>query len=47
MRKLELDHLLENAVARAIGVKPPHANLKANRPVRKSPQPHRPVRHAA
>jgi hypothetical protein len=47
MRKLELDHLLENAVAKAIGVKPPHAHLKLSRPVRKTSQVHRPVRHAA
>lgn len=46
MRRIELDHLLENAVARAIGVRPPHGNLK--RPPRKRVVSHRHlVRHAA
>ena len=48
MRKIELDHLLENVVAKAIGVKPPHAHVRANRPVRKAAAHHsRAARHAA
>ena len=46
MRNIDLDHLLENAVARAIGVKPPHANLKRT-PKRRAVAPRHPVRHAA
>jgi len=47
MRRIELDHLLENAVAKAIGQKPPHAGVKINRPARKTANAHRPIRHAA
>jgi hypothetical protein len=47
MRKIELEHLLENAVAKAIGVKPPHDRIRTNRPVKKAASQHRPVRHAA
>lgn len=47
MRKIDLDHILENAVARAIGVKPPHGSLKRT-PPRKRVTSHRHlVRHAA
>ena len=48
MRKIELEHLLENAVARAISVKAPHANLKASRQTKKAATVHpRHIRHAA
>jgi len=48
MRKIDLDHLLENAVAKAIGVTPPHDPVRANRPVRRAAaHHHRPARRAA
>lgn len=47
MRKIELDHLLENAVAKAIGVKLPHANHKVSRPAKKASTSQRHIRHAA
>ncbi len=46
MRKTDLDHLLENAVARALGVKLPHGNLKRSSTKRSVAVRH-PVRHAA
>jgi len=46
MRKSEIDHLLEVAVARALGVKLPHLRTAA-RPNRKSLRPHRAVKQAA
>jgi len=45
MRKTELDHMLEVAVAKALGVKLPHLRT-ARRPTRKSAVPHQ-IRHAA
>lgn len=45
MRKSEIDHMLEVAVAKALGVKLPHLRT-AVRP-RKSTQAHRQIRHAA
>jgi hypothetical protein len=45
MRKPDLDHLLETAVARALGVTPPRRlNNRRMVPVRKPAQP---VKHAA
>jgi hypothetical protein len=44
MRKQELDHLLEAAVAKALGVNLPRRNTRRMVPVRKA---HQPVRHAA
>ena len=46
MRKTEIDHLLEVAVAKALGVKLPHLRT-AMRPARKSPRPHRAIKRAA
>jgi len=46
MRKTEIDHMLELAVARALGVKLPHMRTAA-RPSRKSSTSRRPMRHAA
>jgi hypothetical protein len=46
MRKSEIDHMLEVAVARALGVKMPHLRT-AVRPARKSTRAHRAVKHAA
>lgn len=46
MRKSELDHMLELAVAKALGVKLPHMRTAA-RPSRKSAKTGRPMRHAA
>lgn len=46
MRKTELDHMLELAVARALGVKLPHMRTAA-RPARKNATARRPMRHAA
>jgi hypothetical protein len=46
MRKAELDHLLETAVARALGVKAP-PKPRAARPHRRIMAAHRAVRHAA
>lgn len=46
MRKTELDHMLELAVAKALGVKLPHMRTAA-RPARKNPNPRRPLRRAA
>ncbi|HZY53910.1 MAG TPA: hypothetical protein VFE73_11720 [Reyranella sp.] len=45
MRKTELDHILELAVAKALGVKLPHMRTAA-RPSRKTTA-RRPMRHAA
>ena len=45
MRKTELDHMLEAAVAKALGVKLPR--LRAGVRPAKSTTAHRPVRHAA
>jgi hypothetical protein len=45
MRKTDLDHLLEAAVAKALGVKLPRNIHAARRPARKSA--HRPIKHAA
>ena len=45
MRKTDLDHLLEAAVAKALGVKLPRNIQAARRAVRKAA--HRPVKHAA
>ena len=45
MRKSEIDHMLEVAVAKALGIKLPHLRTAA-RPMRKSTQ-HRQIRHAA
>jgi hypothetical protein len=47
MRKTELDHLLETAVAKALGVKLPRRMNAAHRPMRKSAQGHRHIKHAA
>ena len=44
MRKQELDHLLEAAVAKALGVTLPRKQNRRMVPVRK---PHHPVKHAA
>ena len=46
MRKSDIDHMLEVAVAKALGVKLPHLRTAA-RPTRKSVHAHRPVRRAA
>lgn len=46
MRKIELDHMLELAVAKALGVKLPHMRTAA-RPARKSAGNRKPMRHAA
>jgi len=46
MRKSEIDHMLEVAVAKALGVKLPHLRTGV-RPSRKSAHAHRPVKHAA
>jgi len=46
MRKSEIDHMLEVAVAKALGVKLPHLRTAA-RPVRRSTHAHRQIRHAA
>jgi len=40
MRKIELDHLLENAVAKGLGLKPPHA-IKHSRSLKKAAHAHR------
>lgn len=45
MRKTDLDHLLEAAVAKALGVKLPRTIHAAHRPARKNA--HRPIKHAA
>lgn len=45
MRKMELDHMLELAVAKALGVRLPHMRTAA-RPARKTTN-RRPLRHAA
>jgi|GEM_PF-4040762 len=45
MRRTDLDHLLEAAVARALGVKLPRRLAAASRSPRKAA--HRPARHAA
>jgi hypothetical protein len=45
MRKPELDHLLEVAVAKALGVQLPHPRI-ANRP-RKAAHVHRQIKRAA
>ena len=42
----EFDHMLEVAVAKALGVKLPHLRT-AVRPARKSTNAHRAVKHAA
>lgn len=46
MRKSEIDHMLEVAVAKALGVKLPHLRTAA-RPARKSAHAHRQIKHAA
>jgi len=46
MRKSEIDHMLEVAVAKALGVKLPHLRTGV-RPARKSAHAHRAVKHAA
>ena len=46
MRKPDLDHLLEQAVARAIGVKMP-ARKPMRRTDRRAARAHGPLRHAA
>jgi hypothetical protein len=47
MRKSEIDHMLEVAVAKALGVKLPHLRT-AVRPARKATHAHRgTVKHAA
>lgn len=46
MRKSEIDHMLEVAVAKALGVKLPHLRTAA-RPARKPTRAHRPVKRAA
>lgn len=46
MRKSEIDHMLEVAVAKALGVKLPHLRTAA-RPTRKATHAHRAVKHAA
>ncbi len=47
MRKPDLDHLLEAAVAKALGVSLPAHRRRAQRPARKSTAARHPVRHAA
>ncbi|MEO7221033.1 MAG: hypothetical protein ABIY37_01030 [Devosia sp.] len=44
MRKLALDHLLEAAVAKALGVSLPHKPISRRAPVRKAQHP---LKHAA
>lgn len=44
MRKPDLDHLLEAAVAKALGVSLPHKHNRRMAPVRKAAHP---VKHAA
>ena len=44
MRKPDLDHLLEAAVAKALGVSRPHRHNRRMVPVRK---PLHPIKHAA
>ena len=44
MRKPDLDHLLETAVAKALGVTPPRKLNRRMVPARKAQQP---IRHAA
>ena len=44
MRKLDLDHLLEAAVAKALGVSLPHRHNRRMMPVRKAQHP---LKHAA
>lgn len=44
MRRAEIDHLLESAVAKALGVNLPRLNRKM---VRSRKPVHHPVRHAA
>jgi hypothetical protein len=44
MRKSDLDHLLETAVAKALGVRPPHKHIRRTVPVRKAVHP---IKHAA
>jgi hypothetical protein len=46
MRKSEIDHMLEVAVAKALGVKLPHMRTAA-RPSRKGSNAHRAIKHAA
>lgn len=46
MRKTEIDHMLEVAVAKALGVKLPHLRTAA-RPVRRQARTHRAVKRAA
>ena len=46
MRKSEIDHMLEVAVAKALGVKLPHLRTAA-RPARRSTHTHRAIKHAA
>ena len=46
MRKSDIDHMLEVAVAKALGVKLPHLRPTA-RPARKSAHAHRSIEHAA
>ena len=46
MRKTEIDHLLEVAVAKALGVRLPHLRTAA-RPSRKPAHAHRAVKRAA
>lgn len=46
MRKIEIDHLLEAAVAKALGVNLPADRRRARRPQKKSTH-HRAIRHAA
>ena len=46
MRRTDLDHMLEVAVAKALGVRLPHLRTAA-RPARKALQAHRIVRRAA
>ena len=46
MRKAELDHLLETAVAKALGVKLPRRLNAGPRPMRKAAT-HRHIKHAA
>ena len=46
MHKRDLDHLLEAAVAKAIGVKLP-AHRRSHRSSRKAPTQREPIQHAA
>ena len=46
MRKIEIDHLLEAAVAKALNVSLPANRRRAQRPVKKATA-HRSIRHAA